>query len=160
MRIEVHAVGRLKSGPERELANRYFDRLAKAAPAIGLEFAGVGETPESRARSHDERRREEGRQLSARLAPGTALFLLDERGKSLSSEEFARRIAALRDGGRRALALAIGGPDGHDPALSSTAELVLSFGAMTWPHQIVRLMLAEQLYRAVTILAGHPYHRA
>lgn len=160
MRIEVHAVGRLKAGPERELADRYFDRLAKAGPAIGLEFAGVHETPESRARSADERKREEGERLAGRLAPGTALFLLDERGRNITSEAFAERIGALRDGGRKDLVLAIGGPDGHDPALAGSAELVLSFGALTWPHQIVRLLAAEQLYRAATILSGHPYHRA
>lgn len=160
MRIEVHAVGRLKSGPERELADRYLDRLAKAGPAVGLEFSGVHETPESRSRSAGERCREEGARLSARLGPGTALFLLDERGKNLGSEAFAERIAALRDGGRKDLVLAIGGPDGHDPALAAAAELTLCFGAMTWPHQLVRVMLAEQLYRAATILAGHPYHRA
>lgn len=160
MRIEIHAVGRMKSGPERELADRYLDRLAKTGPAVGLEFAGVHETPESRARSAGERCREEGARLSARLSPGTALFLLDERGKSLGSEAFAERIAILRDGGRRDLVLAIGGPDGHDPALAASAELTLRLGAMTWPHQLVRVMLAEQLYRAATILAGHPYHRA
>jgi 23S rRNA (pseudouridine1915-N3)-methyltransferase len=152
-------VGRLKAGPERELADRYFNRLAKAGPAIGLEFAGVHETPESRARSADERKREEGEKLSTRLAPGTALFLLDERGRNITSETFADRIGALRDSGRKGLVLAIGGPDGHDPALTGSAELVLSFGAMTWPHQVVRLLAAEQLYRAATILAGHPYHR-
>ena len=160
MRIEVHAVGRLKAGPERELADRYFDRLAKAGPGIGLEFAGVHETPESRARSADERRREEGERLSARLPAGAALLLLDERGKNITSEALAERIGALRDAGRKNLVLAIGGPDGHDPALANAAELVLSFGAMTWPHQIVRLLAAEQLYRAATILSGHPYHRA
>lgn len=160
MRIEVHAVGRLKSGPERELADRYFDRLAKAGSAIGLEFSGVHETVESRARSVDDRRRDEGARLSERMVSGSALFLLDERGRNLSSEAFAERIGALRDAGRKSLLLAIGGPDGHDPSLAASADLVLSFGAMTWPHQIVRVMLAEQLYRAATILAGHPYHRA
>jgi 23S rRNA (pseudouridine1915-N3)-methyltransferase len=160
VRIEVHAVGRLKAGPERELADRYFDRLAKAGPAIGLEFAGVHETPESRARSFDERRREEGERLSTRISPGSALFLLDERGKNISSEAFADKVGSLRDAGRKSLVLAIGGPDGHDPALAGSADLMLSFGAMTWPHQIVRLLVAEQLYRVATILSGHPYHRA
>lgn len=160
MRIEVHAVGRLKAGPERELGDRYLGRLAKAGPAIGLEFAGVHEIPESRARSADERRREESERLTARLQPGTALFLLDERGRNVTSETFAETIGVLRDSGRKSLLLAIGGPDGHDPALAGSAEMVLSLGAMTWPHQIVRLLLAEQLYRAATILAGHPYHRA
>src|SRR5690606_4944800 len=116
MRIAVHAVGRMKAGPERELAERYFDRFAKSGPGIGLEFAGVTETPESRARSADERRREEARKLGS-LADGAALILLDERGKNFTSTQFAARIAAFRDGGRRNAVLAIGGPDGHDEEL-------------------------------------------
>ena len=105
------------------------------------------------------RRREEGARLS-QPEPNAALVLLDERGKSLPSETFASRIAGFRDGGRRTLRFAIGGPDGHDPALHASADLLLSFGAATWPHQMARIMLAEQLYRAATILSGHPYHRA
>ncbi|MCO5155235.1 MAG: 23S rRNA (pseudouridine(1915)-N(3))-methyltransferase RlmH [Aquamicrobium sp.] len=159
MRLSVHAVGRMKAGPERELADRYFGRLAKAGPAIGLDFAGVAEIAESRARDVNERRREEAAALAAHRTDA-ALFLLDERGKNPSSEDFAARIAALRDEGRKHLVLAIGGPDGHDAASRQAADYVLSFGAQTWPHQLVRVMLAEQLYRAVTILSGHPYHRA
>jgi 23S rRNA (pseudouridine1915-N3)-methyltransferase len=150
----------MKTGPERELADRYFERFGKSGPAIGLEFSGVVEIPESRAQTVVERRRDEAHRLQASLAADTALILLDERGKNLASEEFAGKIGTLRDGGRRGLVLAIGGPDGHDPALRDPATLVLSFGALTWPHQMVRIMLAEQLYRAVTILSGHPYHRA
>jgi len=159
MRLSVHAVGRMKAGPERELADRYFGRLAKAGPAIGLDFTGVAEMPESRAREAGERRREEWAALAAHRADA-ALFLLDERGRNPSSHDFATRIAALRDGGRKHLVLAIGGPDGHDEAARDAADYVLSFGAQTWPHQLVRVMLAEQLYRAATILSGHPYHRA
>jgi 23S rRNA (pseudouridine1915-N3)-methyltransferase len=160
MRIAVHAVGRMKAGPEKELADRFFDRFAKSGPAVGLEFSGVSETPESRARSAAERKREEAERLRAQLAPGAALILLDERGKNITSEALAQKIAALRDGGQKNLVFAIGGADGHDPALRDVAELVISFGAATWPHQLVRVMLAEQLYRAATILSGHPYHRA
>jgi 23S rRNA (pseudouridine1915-N3)-methyltransferase len=160
MKISVFAVGRMKAGPEKELADRYFERFSKSGPAIGLEFSGISEVPESRAPGAAERKREEGDRLRQHLVSGAALILLDERGKNISSEDFATRIAALRDGGRRALTIAIGGPDGHDPALRDTAELVLSFGAQTWPHQMVRVMLGEQLYRAATILSGHPYHRA
>ena len=159
MKITVHAVGRMKTGPERELADRYFGRFAKSGPAVGLEFAGIIEIAESRGQSADERRREEAQRLQGQLQQGTVLFLLDERGKSLSSEDLAARIGQLRDGGRKALVIAIGGADGHDKSLREEADLVLSFGALTWPHQLVRIMLLEQLYRAVTILAGHPYHR-
>ena len=160
MKITVHAVGRMKAGPERELADRYFQRLAKSGPAVGLEFAGVIEVPESRAQTASERRREEGRALQAQRQAGGALALLDERGRSFSSEDFAGRIGLLRDEGRKALLVAIGGPDGHDQSLRDQADLVVSLSAMTWPHQIVRIMLGEQLYRAATILAGHPYHRS
>ena len=160
MKVSVHAVGRMKTGPERELADRYFERFAKSGPAIGLEFSGVAEIAEGRAQNANERRREEGQKLQAQLQPGTVLFLLDERGKNLSSDDFANRIGHLRDGGRKALVIAIGGADGHDQSVRDQAELIVSFGAATWPHQLVRVMLGEQLYRAATILSGHPYHRS
>ena len=160
MKVSIHAVGRMKAGPEKELADRYFESFSKSGPAIGLEFSGLAEIPESRSQSAPERKREEAERLKQHLAAGAALILLDERGKNISSEEFANRIATLRDGGRRSLVVAIGGPDGHDPSLRDAAELVLSFGAQTWPHQMVRIMLGDQLYRATTILSGHPYHRA
>ena len=159
MRIGVHAVGRMKAGPERELADRYFSRFAKAGPAIGLEFSGVAEIAESRARSADERRREEAAALDTHRGDA-ALVLLDERGRNPASEDIAGQIAKLRDAGRKRLVFAIGGPDGHDAASRDGADMVLSFGAQTWPHQLVRVMLAEQLYRAATILSGHPYHRS
>lgn len=159
MRVGVHAVGRMKSGPEKELAGRYFDRFAQLGPALGLDFLGVDEEAESRAANADLRRRDEGERLVGRLAPGAALIILDERGKNLSSSDFAIRLGALRDAGTRQTLLAIGGADGHDETVRRKAALVVSFGAQTWPHQIVRVMLAEQLYRAATILSGHPYHR-
>ena len=160
MRIAVHAVGRMRAGPEKELADRYMERFARSGPALGLEFGGVVETPESRARDAEARKREEGLRLRALAADGAEIFLLDERGKNLSSQAFADRIGTLRDAGRRSLVIAIGGADGHDAALHEFAGLAISFGAATWPHQMVRIMLAEQLYRAATILGGHPYHRA
>ena len=159
MKIVIHAVGRMKAGPERELADRYLERLARSGPAVGLEFSGVTEIPEGHAATANERRREEGQKLQTHLQAGSALLLLDERGKNLTSEDFAGRIGLLRDSGRKSLVVAIGGADGHDASLRDQAELVVSFGALTWPHQLVRVMLAEQLYRAATILAGHPYHR-
>ena len=160
MRIVVHAVGRMKAGPERELADRYFDRFAKAGPAVGLEWAGIVETPESRSSSAAERKREEASKLDRMLADGAVLVLLDERGKNIGSEEFTVRLGKWRDKGQRDLVIAIGGPDGHAPELAEKAALMLSFGALTWPHQLARVMLAEQLYRAASIAAGHPYHRS
>ena len=159
MKITLHAVGRMKAGPERELADRYLDRFSKSGPAVGLEFSGVVEITEGRGQTASERRREEGQKLQSALQAGSALILLDERGRSFSSEEFAGRMGLLLDGGRKAAVIAIGGADGHDESLRRQAELVLSLGAMTWPHQLVRIMIGEQLYRAATILAGHPYHR-
>lgn len=160
MRITLFAVGRLKAGPENELSGRYLDRLAKAGSALGLDFARTIEVPESRAATADLRKKEEAAQLARILPDGAALVLLDERGKTPDSPGFADLLARLRDEGRRDLVVAIGGADGLDPDLHGKADAVISFGRMTWPHQLVRIMAAEQLYRAVTILSGHPYHRS
>lgn len=160
MKVGVCAVGRMKAGPEKELADRYFDRFAKAGPSLGLEYSGLLELPESRASGVDERRRDEASRLRAVIPSGSTLVVLDERGKAISSESFAERVANWRDGGQKHCTLVIGGPDGHDETLRSEASLILSFGTMTWPHQLARIMLAEQLYRVATILSGHPYHRA
>lgn len=160
MKIAVFAVGRMKAGPEKDLAGRYFERFARAGPPLGLEFAGVTEQVESRARDVSERMRDEAGRLADHMPPGATLAVLDERGRDLSSTELAARIASLRDAGQRTLVFAIGGPDGHDPVVRARADWLLSFGAATWPHQFVRIMLAEQLYRASTILSGHPYHRS
>jgi 23S rRNA (pseudouridine1915-N3)-methyltransferase len=162
MQIGIFAIGRMKSGPERELGDRYLDRFAKAAPAIGLGWAGLSEKPESAARDAATRRRDEAALLAAHLdsMAGTGLILLDETGRNLASQELADALARQRDAGQRRMVFAIGGADGHEASLKARAALTLSFGAATWPHQLVRVMLAEQLYRAVTILSGHPYHRA
>jgi 23S rRNA (pseudouridine1915-N3)-methyltransferase len=160
MLVAVHAVGRMKAGAEQELAARYLDRFAKSGPAVGLEFSGVLEIAEGRSQSAEERRRDEAGRLRAQIAKGAALIALDERGKNIASADLAQKIGDMRDGGRRSLAFAIGGPDGLDSGFRGEADLALSFGLLTWPHQLVRVMLAEQLYRIATILAGHPYHRA
>lgn len=160
MRLHLAAIGKLKAGPERDLSARYLDRFGKAGRAIGLELAPVIERGESRAGDSGQRKREEGESVLSALPTDCTLWALDETGEALASVGFAAAMAALRDGGQRDLALVIGGPDGHDPALLARAERRLSFGRMTWPHQMVRIMVAEQLYRAVTILSGHPYHRA
>ncbi len=160
MRVSIYAVGRMKAGPERELVDRYFDRFSKSGSALGFEFTGVNEIPESRAQSSDLRKREEAVRLYDALNAGAALILLDERGKSLTSETFADRLGQIRDQGKKQLIVAIGGPDGHDPELRKRADLVLALGTLTWPHQIARILVAEQLYRAATIMSGHPYHRS
>jgi 23S rRNA (pseudouridine1915-N3)-methyltransferase len=159
MRITLFAVGRLKAGPEKDLASRYLDRFSKAGPAVGLELAKLVEIQESRASNPDTRKREEAAALEKALPEGAALILLDERGKALDSQAFSDVIGRYRDNGKRDMMLAIGGADGLDPDLRARADLVLNLGTMTWPHQLVRILIAEQLYRAVTILSGHPYHR-
>jgi 23S rRNA (pseudouridine1915-N3)-methyltransferase len=159
MRITLFAVGRLKAGPEKDLASRYLDRFAKAGPAIGLELAKLVEIQESRASNPETRKREEAAALEKALPEGAALILLDERGKSLDSQAFSDAIGRYRDNGKRDMMLAIGGADGLDPDLRARADLVVNLGTMTWPHQLVRILIAEHLYRAVTILSGHPYHR-
>lgn len=160
MKLTVSAVGRMKSGPETLLADRYFDRLAKTGPALGFAFSGIRESAESRAQTADLRRGEEAARLDSLLGKDARLVLLDERGKNLASGKIAETIARFRDNGCGDLVFAIGGPDGHDQRLRDRADLILSFGAQTWPHQLARILLAEQLFRAVSILSGHPYHRA
>lgn len=160
MQIGIFAVGRLKSGPEKELVARYLDRLKKTGKAQGLDFSKVTEVNESRAGNAATRKREEAAALEKTISDDTVLVLLDETGKSFDSIGFAGFIEKFRDAGKREMIFAIGGADGLDPALAARADLAVNFGAMTWPHQIVRILLAEQLYRAVTLLSGHPYHRA
>jgi 23S rRNA (pseudouridine1915-N3)-methyltransferase len=159
MRIVIAAIGRMKAGPERELVARYLTRAGAGGKALGLTGFDVTELPESRASSPAARKGEEARVLTGALPEGVVVAL-DERGKSIGSEAFAEQIARWRDAGRPAASFVIGGADGLDPDFVSQADLVLSFSPLTWPHQLVRIMLAEQLYRTTTILAGHPYHRA
>ena len=157
MRLKILAIGRLKAGPERTLYDRYAERIDAAGKGVGLTLA-LRELPESRAGSAAQRIAEETTALFAELDEGP-LVVLDGAGKSLTSVAFADRLGRWRDEAARDAAFVIGGPDGLSRGLLDRADLVLAFGAMTWPHQLARIMLAEQLYRAVTILAGHPYHR-
>jgi 23S rRNA (pseudouridine1915-N3)-methyltransferase len=152
-------VGRLKAGPERELFDRYFKRAVDIARTIGIAGVDFREIDEARGRRAADRQSEEARSILAAAPHGARFVVLDERGAALSSPQWAKEIGKARDDGAAAYALAIGGPDGLDPSLRERADRVLSFGAMTWPHQLVRAMAAEQLYRSLSILAGHPYHR-
>jgi 23S rRNA (pseudouridine1915-N3)-methyltransferase len=159
MRLIVAAVGRLKRGPERDLAERYRDRAAKAGRGVGLRGVEVVEVAESRARDVVRRATEESIALAQLIPEGAVRVVLDERGENLDSAAFTGVLRGWRDAGRPAVAFIIGGADGLAAALREEADLRLAFGAVTWPHQIVRVMLLEQIYRAVTILSGHPYHR-
>jgi 23S rRNA (pseudouridine1915-N3)-methyltransferase len=158
MRIIVAAIGKLKRGPERELADRYRERAEKSGRGIGLRAVEIIEIAESRARDAQRRMLEESIALANIIPKDAATVLLDPRGEPVDSNAFAKRISGWNDGGRDA-AFVIGGPDGLAPTLSDEADLRLAFGALTWPHQLVRIMLLEQIYRATTILSGHPYHR-
>ena len=170
MKLTLLAVGRLKAGPERELVARYGARITASARPLGLSGPEMIEISESRARREDDRRSEEALAIRNHLTRGTGsgsgnggnrrLILFDERGKSISSAAFADQLATWRDDGVAAAAFVIGGPDGLDPSLMQEAGLSLSFGRLTLPHQLVRVLVAEQIYRALTIMGGHPYHRA
>lgn len=159
MRIRVIAVGRLKAGPERDLADRYRERAGALARSLGLAGPDLVELPEGRARTPEERMRIEAAAIRDRAGPAL-IVALDERAPSPTSEEVAMRLSGWRDGGRGPVAFVIGGPDGLAPEIAREAAWSLSFGRMTLPHQLVRLLCLEQIYRAFTIIAGHPYHRA
>jgi len=160
MRIIVAAVGRLKQGPETELSERYRKRTAQTGRNLGLRDVEIIEIRESRAADAGKRMLEESIALANIIPPGAAVALLDSRGDNLDSASLAAQLAKFRSNDQPAAVFIIGGADGLAPSLRDKAELRLSFGAATWPHQLVRVMLLEQLYRATTILTGHPYHRA
>jgi 23S rRNA (pseudouridine1915-N3)-methyltransferase len=157
MRIVVAAIGKARAVPEQALFDAYARRLARSGPA-GLTLELV-EAEERRKLAGDALRKAEAELLLARLPKDAMLVALDARGKPLASEAFANHLTRWRDEGVSDLAFVIGGADGLDPALLKRARFVLSLGVMTWPHLLVRAMLAEQIYRAQTILLGHPYHR-
>jgi 23S rRNA (pseudouridine1915-N3)-methyltransferase len=158
MRLAVIAVGRLKDGPERELCERYRERAVALGRGLGLTGPDVIELAESRGRRSEERKRDEAEAITAKLMPGLVIAL-DERGRSIGSEAFSQRLATARDAGTAGATLIIGGADGLSEELRARADLTIAFGALTMPHQIVRALVLEQLYRAMTIMAGHPYHR-
>lgn len=160
MRLVVAAIGRLKDSPERELAERYRKRAADVGRRIGFRDVEILEIRESRAAEVAKRTIEESIALANVIPEKSAVVLLDQRGESLDSAKLATRLARWRDDGKPAAVFIIGGDDGLAQTLRDQAVLQLSFGAATWPHQLVRVMLLEQLYRCTTILSGHPYHRA
>ena len=149
----------MKQGPERELVSRYLDRAVASGKPLGLTGFSVTELVESRAGRAAARKTDEARALTAALPSGGIVVALDERGKSIGSEDFSTRIGRWRDDGKPALTFVIGGADGLEPGFVANADMTLGLSALTWPHQLVRIMLAEQLYRATTILSGHPYQR-
>lgn len=155
MRIRIAAIGRLKAGPEADLVADYRDRIALAGKQLGLGPLDIVEAEAPRA--GDKAREAE---LLLKAAPeGARRILLDERGDEWASRALAAKLAHWRDSGLPSVCFWIGGPDGVAPDLRQAAQDRLAFGPQTWPHKLVRVMLAEQIYRAVTILSGNPYHR-
>jgi 23S rRNA (pseudouridine1915-N3)-methyltransferase len=157
MRVLIAAVGRLKDGAETVLIERYVERLAPRIAGIGP--ITIAEIPEARQASPTARKDDEAERLLRATAKADFRIALDERGKALSSDAFAKLLGRKRDDGIATLAFLIGGPDGHGKAALDAADLALSLGPMTLPHGLARAVLAEQIYRAATILSGHPYHR-
>lgn len=159
MRLLLVCIGRSKAGPERDLAGRYIERAAAAGRASGFSAVELREAGESRAARPDARQRDEAKVIRALLPPRAKWIALDETGTPMTSRDLATELSRARDAAVADMAFVIGGPDGLEPALLASASLTLCFGTMTWPHQLVRIMAAEQIYRAMTILSGHPYHR-
>jgi len=160
MRVFILAVGKLKSGPERDLVDRYLLRSRAGGRGLGLQDFQIREISTSRARNAPARKEEEAGAILSALPDDSKLVALDETGTSQTSNQFAQTISKWCAEAERNLCFVIGGPDGLDGKIRSRADLVLSFSPLTWPHQMVRVMLVEQLYRATTILAAHPYHKS
>ena len=159
MRIVIGAVGRLKDDAERKLFERYWQRLAASGRGIGITDLRHVEITEGRESSSRQRQSSEAQRLLAIAGPQAHVVALDEQGKALSSQAFAVYLRHRRDDGCRELAFLVGGPDGHGESVTKAAHAKLALSAMTLPHGLARVVLAEQLYRGVTILSGHPYHR-
>ncbi|WP_417478610.1 23S rRNA (pseudouridine(1915)-N(3))-methyltransferase RlmH [Maricaulis sp.] len=155
MKLRIAAIGRIRSGPERELVDDYINRCSVAGRGIGL-----GPLTETQIDNRSlKTQTDESRALTESLGGDVKFVMLDERGKAFKSPDLARKLGQWRDGGCREVVFCIGGADGHDRDVLPAPDLMLAFGPAVWPHKLVRVMLAEQIYRAVSILAGTPYHR-
>ena len=159
MRLLILAVGHARGTSEAALAEDFIGRAKAMGKRLGFSQVAVEEIPVSKLREARARIAEEGEKLARRIPAGAHVIFMDAKGKGMTSDAFAEMLAAMRDAGARDLVFLIGGPDGLDPGPSVKAGRSLAFGQQTWPHLMVRAMLAEQIYRALTILAGHPYHR-
>lgn len=159
MKVVIYAVGRLKRGAETELCERYIERINGQGRGQAIGPVSIVELTESQATKAATRKVEEATALCARITSGAFIIALDEHGKPSSSVNFSNKIKLIRDDGASELAFVIGGPDGHGDALKTAASQTLAFGPMTLPHGLARVILLEQVYRAITIMDGHPYHR-
>ena len=160
MRLTILAVGFSRGTAEGTLTDDFMHRALQMGRNMGFPVVSVEEVAVSKARDTKTRMAEEAAKLAGRIPVGAHIVLLDAKGKGMTSEDFAEMLGALRDAGTKDLCFVIGGPDGLAPLEGKRAGRSLAFGPQTWPHLLVRSMLAEQVYRAMTILAGHPYHRA
>lgn len=160
VRLWIFAIGHMRGTSEGMLCDDFTERARKTGRSLGFTAVAVEELPVSRHRDVAMRMKDEGERLAARLPDGAHIVLLDARGKGMTSEDFAEMLGALRDAGTRDLAFVIGGPDGLGPLPGKKAGRSLAFGPQTWPHLLARALLSEQIYRAISILGGHPYHRA
>ncbi len=159
MRLLVLAVGHARATSEGALAEDFVGRARAFGKRLGFSGIAVEEVAVSKLREARARIAEEGERLASRIPPGAHVIFLDARGKGMTSEDFAEMLAAMRDAGAHDLVFLIGGPDGLDPGPVVKSSRSLAFGPQTWPHLLVRAMLCEQIYRALTIMGGHPYHR-
>ncbi|MGB7335468.1 MAG: 23S rRNA (pseudouridine(1915)-N(3))-methyltransferase RlmH [Salaquimonas sp.] len=159
MRLKILTIGKMKKGPETDLLDRYLERAEKAGRQLGFSGPEVSEWTESRLDQVELRKSEEAKTLLSGLKPGALLIAMDEHGKDYSSVELSQTLSKALDSSVPEVAFALGGPDGHAAELLKQSTLTLRMGKMTWPHQLARVMLAEQIYRSITILSGHPYHR-
>ena len=154
MHIKLITIGKLKSGPEKDLVDDYVSRFNKAGPSIGLRSLKLVDLASGGGLNA------EGERLLSALPKGAICIRLDEHGPQLTSIKFAKRIESLRDAGERELCFLIGGAEGYSDAVRQACTDTLAFGPQTWPHRLVKVMITEQLYRAVSLLAGLPYHKA
>ena len=160
MRLAIAAIGKLKSGPEKQLADDYAARIVAMGKKAGITTFKINDWAESQKPDLKLRQAEEEAELWGAVSQGAYVIALDERGTAWRSEDFAQKLRTLMDRGQNDIVFLIGGPDGHSPATRSKAQELLAFGPMTWPHRLARLMMLEQIYRSVTIMLNHPYHRA
>ena len=159
MRLAIIAVGQSRGTPEGALTDDFANRCRAMGKRVGFSTVTIDEVQVSKLREVRSRLAEEGERLASRIPEGAHVILLDAKGKGMTSEAFAEMLGAMRDAGARDLAFIIGGPDGLQLPAHVKAGRSLAFGQQIWPHLLVRAMLAEQVYRAITILANHPYHR-
>ena len=160
MRLHLLAIGHARGTPEATLTEDFVGRAQNMGRRMGFPAVVCEELAVSKDRDVKKRMADEAERLGKRVPDGAHVILLDAKGKGMTSEDFAEMLGALRDAGTKDLCFVIGGPDGLGTLEGKRAGRSLAFGPQTWPHLLVRAMLAEQIYRAVTILAGHPYHRA